>query len=398
MLQSLILSSPKTILNKTALLELQSMLSESTPRVRECVALLWLIQMTPRAKLDKKLQVWFTWMLPILQSKKTERPIQDYIVRCLENTINDIIDAKELVEISPSDFFGYFDLVFTINSNLYPQVQVLLLEMLETVKCMAFADEPVRKLRSYFPSLLIRLQPSKSLQRDTILGYMVECLQLDPHCWVLWQQLFSKNLNSSLTLLEHLHGQWSAVHKTFNRGALKQTLEFIVMTLTPSQGKRVKETQRRATEIATDMLHALGSPLKTSAAPNRLQQLQKQLHSMSTITLLSLCLSPSLYLFLSLSLSLSLPPWFSSTSLICQSIGLTRFSRSARELWSEHWPDSLSSDLKSQFRHVKCKTHMCNCGRCSTQYTTQYQCLLLGISHKIWRQDCSLSRVPFIVL
>ena len=41
------------------------------------------------------------------------------------------------------------------------------------------------------------------------------------------------------------------------------TSDYLMVTLTPSSGKtKVKENQRRALELCSDMNHAIGSPLK----------------------------------------------------------------------------------------------------------------------------------------
>ena len=43
---------------------------------------------TDLSKCDNSyISVWFTWMLPLLQGKKTEKPVQDFIVRCLEDIV-----------------------------------------------------------------------------------------------------------------------------------------------------------------------------------------------------------------------------------------------------------------------------------------------------------------------
>lgn len=263
LLQCLSHNCPKTVHSKEVTSKLQHLITDSVARTKECVALLWCLQMIPRNKLDTKLKVWFTWMLPILQTRKTERPVQDYILKCLENVVSEISESNETIELGPSDFFGYFDLVFSPNSNLYPHVQVVLMEMLDIVKCFAFSSNSEKRLRSFFPSLLIRLQQCSAKQKTVVLKYLLECLQQDAQCWLLWQQMFGKHLNNSVTLLEHIHDNWNVVVKTANRAALKQTLNYLVVTLTPSSGKtKVKENQRRALELCSDMNHAIGSPLK----------------------------------------------------------------------------------------------------------------------------------------
>lgn len=202
-------------------------------------------------------------MLPILQTRKTERAVQEYILFCLQTIITEASVRQETIELGPSDFFGYFDLVFSPNSNLIPSVQVVLMDLLNEVKWFAFSSNPDKRLRSFFPSLLIRLQQCSARQKAVVLTFLLECLQQDAQCWLLWQQMFGKHLNNSVTLLEHIHDNWNIVVKTANRAALKQTLNYLVVTLTPSNGKtKVKENQRRALELCTDMNHAIGSPLK----------------------------------------------------------------------------------------------------------------------------------------
>lgn len=263
LLQCMSHNCPKTVHSKEVTNKLQSLITDSVARTKECVALLWCLQMIPRNKLDTKLKVWFTCMLPILQTKKTERPVQDYILKCLENVVSEITDSNETIELGPSDFFGYFDLVFSPNSNLFPHVQVVLMELLEEVKCFAFSSNADKRLRSFFPSLLIRLQHCSAKQKTVVLKYLLECLQQDAQCWLLWQQMFGKHLNNSVTLLEHIHDNWNIVIKTANKAALKQTLNYLMVTLTPSSGKtKMKENQRRALELCSDMNHAIGSPLK----------------------------------------------------------------------------------------------------------------------------------------
>lgn len=265
LLQSISGACPKTIHSRAVTTKLQNLLHDSVTRTRECIAILWCIQMTPRNKLDTKLKVWFTWMLPILQTKKTERPTQEYICKCLEDIIGEIANSREEVELTPSDFFGYFDLAFTINSNLFPGVQVTLLELLDAVKELAFCSEPSKRLRSFFPSFLIRLQQIGQMQKGIVLNYLLECLEQDSQCWALWQQMFTKHMSNSVMLLEHIYANWNSVIKAVNKTALKQTLEYLVVTLTPSNGKsKVKESQKRALELCTDMLHAIGSPLKSA--------------------------------------------------------------------------------------------------------------------------------------
>jgi len=263
LLQCMSHSCPKTVHSKEVTDKLQHLITDSVSRTKECVALLWCLQMIPRNRLDTKLKVWFTWMLPILQTRKTERPVQDYILNCLNNVVSEIAESNEAIELGPSDFFGYFDLVFSPNSNLFPHVQVVLMEMLEIVKCFAFSSNPDKRLRSFFPSLLIRSQQCGAKQKTVVLKYLLECLQQDAQCWLLWQQMFGKHLNNSVTLLEHIHDNWNIVVKTVNRTAFKQTLNYLMVTLTPSTGKtKVKENQRRALELCSDMIHAIGSPLK----------------------------------------------------------------------------------------------------------------------------------------
>ena len=76
------------------------------------------------------------------------------------------------------------------------------------------------------PSLapLPRLQQSGSKQKKVVLTYLLECLQGDSQSWLLWQQMFTKHMNSSVALLEHLHEHWTSVVKTVNKTAIKQTL------------------------------------------------------------------------------------------------------------------------------------------------------------------------------
>ena len=69
-----------------------------------------------------------------------------------------------------------------------------------------------------------RLQQSGVAQKKVVLSYLVNCLQSDAQCWLLWQQMFTKHLNSSVALLEQVHEHWPAVVKTVNKTALKQTL------------------------------------------------------------------------------------------------------------------------------------------------------------------------------
>ena len=47
---------PKTVHSKEVTNKLQSLITDSVARTKECVALLWCLQMIPRNKLDTKLK------------------------------------------------------------------------------------------------------------------------------------------------------------------------------------------------------------------------------------------------------------------------------------------------------------------------------------------------------
>lgn len=264
LLQSMSLNCPKIKNSNTVTNELHSLIEDSLTRPKECVALLWCVQMTPNIKLHTQFRVWFTWMLPLLQkaTKKTEKQIQDFIVTSLDSILKKS-ENKDGLEISPSDFFSFFDLVFSANSNVYPHVRTQLREMLLTVKDIAFSMQPSQRLRSFFPSLLIRLNSSETEQRSLVLDCLVECLQKDMQCWLLWQQMYTKHLNNSIQLLEYVNDQ--AVVKTLNKNCLKQTLDHIIASVSPRQDKsKVKEAHRRSAEMALDMKNSLGSPFKAA--------------------------------------------------------------------------------------------------------------------------------------
>ena len=55
---------PKTVHSREVTNKLQSLITDSASRTKECVALLWSLQMIPRNKLDTKLKgICLFWLL-----------------------------------------------------------------------------------------------------------------------------------------------------------------------------------------------------------------------------------------------------------------------------------------------------------------------------------------------
>jgi len=130
------------------------------------------------------------------------------------------------------------DVVFSPGFNLSGDLRKRLVALYPNIRELAYGDSPSHNLRTFFPTYLSRLNSATNQSiKNELLSCLVECLVVDQQSFSVWCTLYTKNMQASGLLLEHISGNWSKLAPKINKKLMRETVRSFCVTNEEMEGR-----------------------------------------------------------------------------------------------------------------------------------------------------------------
>ncbi|OWF35521.1 transmembrane protein 214-B-like [Mizuhopecten yessoensis] len=223
-IQLLVKVRPDVALSK--LPQFLELLKTNQNRSSRCLTILWSLGQCGHFDLKCGLRMWIEVMQPTLKV----RPVANYCVDYLEELLEDKKTLSSVYGvITVREYFYLLDLIFgdrQMPGDLSRKLQTIYPD----IKMIVYGGTTAN-MRNLFPSYLTRVTTSTSrLMMTELMSSLAYCLSSDEQCYSVWVQMYTKYIQQSSMLMQHLLDTWNTSSKTLDKKLLKKTLRSFSIT------------------------------------------------------------------------------------------------------------------------------------------------------------------------
>ncbi|KAL5016681.1 hypothetical protein ScPMuIL_006270 [Solemya velum] len=234
----------------------QELIKSNQNQPVRCLSILWSLGQCGISNFKGGLKVWLGLMFPSL----SVRSVSSYCVEYLERLFSIHTNLKPVFgDVTVRDYFHILDLVFH-NTNMSGDLRKRLLCLYPKLKEIAYGSAPSTNLRNFFPSYLSRLTPGTGEAMKTeLLSCLCACLRTDKQSFSLWCQMYTKHLQQSSILMQHISDNWDKVGLKMEQKVLHETMRSFSVTNDEmaSQGQTAGEA---CTTVCKELLLKMTKP------------------------------------------------------------------------------------------------------------------------------------------